>query len=223
MLKYTKDIMTRFAGHKCIAAWEFSNEFNLHVDLGHEGNPMITAAELGTACKGFAGCVREYDPTGRMIMSGHGLTRNAQYHLYTGPSWDVDSFDESVRIIGILTPSPMEGFSEHYYEDKRIYSDLGEMDFMERTAASKATAEALDKVFYVGEYTGPGCTTEISSSMKAQTKAFYDNAIQLSLVWNFSNMGNIEYSFTDDSEGGLKAFELIRGYNRRYAAGEVRD
>ncbi|MCQ2142989.1 MAG: DUF1566 domain-containing protein [Bacteroidales bacterium] len=223
MLKYTKDIMTRFAGHKCIAAWEFSNEFNLHVDLGHEGNPMITAAELGTACKGFAGCVREYDPTGRMIMSGHGLTRNAQYHLYTGPSWDVDSFDESVRIIGILTPSPMEGFSEHYYEDKRIYSDLGEMDFMERTAASKATAEALDKVFYVGEYTGPGCTTEISSSMKAQTKAFYDNAIQLSLVWNFSNMGNIEYSFTADSEGGLKAFELIREYNRRYAAGEVRD
>jgi|GEM_PF-249419 len=223
MLAYTQDIITRFADHKCIAAWEFSNEFNLRVDLGHEGNPMISAAELGTACKGFADCIREYDPTGRMVMSGHGLTRNAQYHLYTGPIWDIDSFDESVKILDILTPSPMEGLSEHYYEDKRIYSDLGEMDIVSRTAASKASAEAIDKVFYVGEYTGPGCGKNAVTSMPAHMKAFYDNGIQLSLVWNYSYTGLIEYSFTAETEEGLKAFELVRSYNERYAAGEFRD
>lgn len=51
-------------------------------------------------------------------------------------------------------------------------------------------------------------------------KLYYDalvrNNVQLSFVWNFSILGNIEHSFVEKSRRGQLLFGLIRSCNAKY-------
>ena len=81
MIDYTKDIVNTLKDHKCLAAWEFGNEFNLGADIDIAGYAEFPAAAVETACKGFAETVASLDPQDRLILSGHSVMRNAQWNL----------------------------------------------------------------------------------------------------------------------------------------------
>jgi hypothetical protein len=216
MISYTTDIVNVLKDHKCIAAWEFGNEFNLQADIASEGYPEISAAAVGTAYKGFAQTVKSLDLQGRIICSGNSVMRNAQWNRANNGTWTNDTFDQYREITGIFTPDPMNGMSEHIYEDARVFSDLGNVNLTYQLIYAKKVAASLGKVYYVGEFTGPATAVGDSVKVKKHYAAQYAQKIQLSLIWNYAYKGDIEYSFKAGTLNGDMAFELMRRYNNLF-------
>ncbi len=215
MLNYTAEVINLLKGHKCIAAWEFGNEFNLAADIDIAGYPNITATQIGTALKGFADVVASLDPQGRLISSGHSVMRNHQWHLFNANNWTVDSFAQYEEMTGVMTPNPMKGMSEHIYEDARSFSDRGTLDRSSQIASSMECAKSLGMVFYVGEFTGPSDAS--ADVVKSHYDTYFDQGVQLSLIWNYALRGNVEHSFMAATREGNIAFGFMRDLNKRYS------
>ncbi|MBQ6287316.1 MAG: hypothetical protein IJK73_06650 [Bacteroidales bacterium] len=220
MLSYTEDVVNTLKGHKCIAAWEFGNEFNLAADIASAGYPDIKAASVGTAYKGFAQKVSSLDPHGRMVCSGNSVMRNAQWNLANNGSWADDSFRQYVDITGVMTPDPMLGMSEHVYEESRKFSDLGTVNRTYQLIHAKEAATSLGKAYYVGEFTGPKTAHGDSILVKKHYTAYYSQRVQLSLIWNYALRGNIEWSFKEGDYDDF-AFKYMRAYNERFKSIKV--
>ena len=216
MVKYTTDIANTLKGHKCVAAWEFGNEFNLAADIGDQGYPDIPAKAVGTAYKGFAETIKALDDHGRLISSGNSVMRNAQWNLANNGSWANDTFQQYVEITGIMTPEPMKGMSEHLYEESRVFSDLGTLNRTYQIIRAKEAAESLGKVYYVGEFTGPKTASGDSLIVKRHYTAYLSQKVQLSLIWNYALRGEIEWSFKAGTEYGDMAFKYMRKYNDQF-------
>jgi len=152
-----------------------------------------------------------------MICTGNSVMRNAQWHLYRYPSWDTDRFDQYMEITGIMTPSPISGMSEHIYEDTRSFSDLGvDLTRTQQVSYAKQCAARNGKVYYVGEFTGPG-PTGTGEASEDHYRVYLDQKVQLSMIWNYALNGDIEHSFTAGSAGGRRVFNLMREYNAKLA------
>lgn len=217
MLKYTKEVVDCLKGHKCLAAWEFGNEFNLAADIGIAGYEQMSSKCVETTLKGFAETCLENDPEKRMVMSGHAVMRNAQYHLYTQHNWTVDTVDEYRTISGLMNPEPVKGMSEHVYDDPRQFAGQGSLTLANQLAEAKKCAASLGKVYYVGEFTGPHSSAkDWEEQMTKHYAAHFAQRIQLSLVWNYALKGDIEWSYKADTEWGDAAFRLMRMYNKKY-------
>ncbi len=216
MLTYTTDIVNTLKGHKCLAAWEFGNEFNLAADIGSAGYAQIPASAVGTAYKGFAETVRSLDGQGRLIASGNSVMRNAQWNLANNGSWTNDTFKQYVEITGVMTPDPMEGMSEHLYEESRVFSDLGTLNRTYQVIRAKEAAETLGKVYYIGEFTGPASARGDSLVLKKHYTTYLSQKVQLSLIWNYALRGEIEWSFKADTDYGDMAFGYMRKNNGLY-------
>ena len=217
MEQYTEEVVSLLKDHKCIAAWEFGNEFNLAADIAIAGWPDIPASSVGRALKGFSDIVKELDPQGRMIASGHAVMRNAQWHLANQKNWNTDSFAQYVEMTGIMTPSPMQGMSEHIYEDPRAFSDFGELDRRAQVEMSMRAARELGKVFYVGEFRGPSDAS--ADVVKDHYDTYMEKGVQLFLIWNYSYTGGTEHSFKHSTIGGNIAFGYTRDANNKFRKG----
>ena len=213
MVSYTTDIVNVLKNHKCLAAWEFGNEFNLQADIASEGYPEISAAAISTAYEGFAQTVQSLDSQGRIICSGNSIMRNAQWHRANQGNWTNDSYDQYEEITGVFTPSSMNGMSEHIYEDPRVFSDKGSVNLTYQLIYAKNVAASLGKVYYIGEFTGPKTANGDSAMVKKHYNAQYAQKIQLSLIWNYAYNGDIEWSFKAGDKYGDMAFGLMRRYN----------
>ncbi len=216
MIEYTKDIVNTLKGHKCLAAWEFGNEFNLAADIPGGEYPFISAQQIETAFKGFAETVASLDTEGRIITTGNSIMRNAQYHMNTEGSWSNDSYEQYVKITGIMTPDPMEAVSEHIYEEARVFSDLGTLNRTYQIQRAKQAAASLGKAYYVGEFTGPVSANMDSVKVKNHFSTYLAQKVQISLLWSYSLMGTIEYSFAANTKAGEMAFGMMRRYNRSF-------
>lgn len=216
MLSYTTDIVNTLKDHKCVAMWEFGNEFNLAADIASAGYPDIPARVVSTAYKGFADLIKTLDPHGRVIASGNSIMRNAQYHLMTGPSWDNDSYAQYKEVTEVFNPDPMTGMSEHVYEDARVFSDKGTLNRSDQISYAKQVAAELGKVYYVGEFTGPKTAEGDSLKVRKHFISYYAQRVQISLMWNYALKGDIEWSFKADTPYGRMAFNLMREYNERF-------
>lgn len=214
MEQYTEEVVNLLKDHKCIAAWEFGNEFNLAADIAIAGWPDIPASSIGRALKGFSDIVKELDPQGRMIASGHAVMRNAQWHLANQKNWNTDSFAQYVEMTGIMTPSPMQGMSEHIYEDPRAFSDFGKLDRRAQVEMAMRAARELGKVFYVGEFRGPSDAS--ADVVKDHYDTYVEKGVQLFLIWNYSYTGRIEHSFKHSTTGGNIAFGYTRDANNKF-------
>ena len=215
MLEYTRDVVNTLKDHKSVFAWEFGNEFSLDADISIAGYPELSAYDVRTAYKGFAELISGLDPHGRLICSGNSVMRNAQYHLLHNKNWDNDSFDQYVEITGVMTPEPMLGMSEHVYEEDRVFSDKGTVSRDEQIKCALEAAKANGKVYYIGEFTGPRSADE--TLMRTNYDIYYNNRVQLSLMWNFALRGDVEWSFSANGEMGQLAFSLMREYHEKYA------
>lgn len=216
MIDYTKDIVNTLKDHKCLAAWEFGNEFNLGADIDIAGYAEFPAAAVETACKGFAETVASLDPQDRLILSGHSVMRNAQWNLAHNKSWATDSFKQYVEITGVMTPKPMNGMSEHVYDEPRVFSDLGELNLSYQVAKAKEAAATLGKAYYIGEFTGPKTAKGDSTIVKRHYSMHLSQKVQLSLIWNYALKGDIEWSFKAGTEYGNMAFGFMRRYNNKF-------
>ncbi|MBR5034161.1 MAG: cellulase family glycosylhydrolase [Bacteroidales bacterium] len=216
MLSYTTDIVNTLKDHKCVAMWEFGNEFNLAADIAMAGYADIPARAVETAYKGFADLIKTLDPHNRVIASGNSIMRNSQLHQMQFASWGTDSFDEYVEACGIFNPDPMTGMSEHIYEDARVFSDKGTVGRSEQISYAKQAAAQLNKVYYVGEFTGPATAKGDSLMIRKHFISYYAQRVQVSLMWNYALKGDIEWSFKADTPYGNMAFNLMREYNERF-------
>lgn len=215
MLSYTKDIVNTLKGHKSLAAWEFGNEFSLQADIAGSGYPDIKATAVGVACKGFAQEVASLDNHGRIICSGNSIMRNAQWNLAQNGSWTNDTFAQYVEITGVMTPYPMNGMSEHIYEESRVFADFGTVNLTHQLIRAKDAAASLGKVYYVGEFTGPKTAGGDSTIVKKHYIAHLAQKIQLSLIWNYALHGDIEWSFKEGDYDDI-AFKYMRNFNGRF-------
>lgn len=215
---YTRDIVTTLSEFKSVYAWEFGNELNLEADLPNwqdafgTTNPdyWFKTADIDVAFSAFIDVVQTNDPASRAIISGHANLRNSQFNQYAYNNWNTDSTTEYAQITDLLTPAGMQ-VSEHIYEFTRRFSDLGEVNLDNRIRIAMNTAADLGKVYVIGEFGAPD-----DDSYRLHYDALVRNNVQLSFVWNFSILGNIEYSFTEESERGQLLFGLIRSCNAKY-------
>ena len=215
MVSYTEDIVNALKDHKCVAAWEFGNEFNLQADIESEGFPPLPAAAVGTAAQGFGETVRAHDPHGRLVLSGYSVMRNSQWNLEKKNGWVLDTFDQYVEITGVMTPDSVDGMSEHIYEEKRAFEGIGELDRESQLAKAKEAAARLGKVYYVGEFTGPKTAMGDTTLLKSHFSAYHNQGIQLSLIWNYALRGDVEWSFKEGDYDDI-AFRLIREFNNQF-------
>ncbi len=217
MRDYATKVINVLKGHKCIAAWEFGNEFSLAADTGIAGYEQMPATCVNVALKAFAELCAANDPEGRLITSGNSIMRDAQYHMFHNQSWETDTFDQYVEMTELMTPEPMKGISEHIYEDGRSFAGLGKVNRRTQLKKAKECAARLGKVYYVGEYTGLGVADDDEALTESFYKDFYDERIQISLAWNCSLTGQKFDDFKFDSTRGDKTFQMMRRYNKLYS------
>lgn len=209
---YTKEVIDVLKDHKCVAAWEFGNEFNLSVDIPGDGTPW-SGSNLAKASKVFADVCMANDPHQRLVMSGYSIMRNSQYNQYTLGTWTTDTFDEYCKINKILYPDPMNGISEHIYGEDRVFADLGSLNLTQTVIRLKEMASSLNKVCYVGEFIGPITSKKDYAVVEKFYKCFTAQRVQLTLNWCYSLEGTIEYSYKAGTEEGDFVFKTIRQTN----------
>ncbi len=224
MKTYTRRVVETLQGCKSIFAWEFGNEFNLEADLPNwqeiyktdDPDNCLTADDVQYAYETFVQTVRAVDSTGRLICSGNAALRPSQYHQYVEHSWTADTPQQYAEITRKLNPDGMCSVSEHIYDRERKvgpYDSLLDLDG--QLALARDAAHSMGKIYYVGEFAGV-------LPSEADYRIFYDAflraGVPLSLVWNFSMKGNIEHSFTAESDRGKYIFALIREYNEKLNA-----
>lgn len=219
MKSYTRQVVEALCGYKSVFAWEFGNEFNLESDLPNwreiyktdDPYNRMTADDVRHVYEMFVQTVREVDTTGRLICSGNAALRPSQYHQYAENSWTTDTPEEYETITRMLNPEGMSAISEHVYDkEKKIGPHDSLLSLEGQLSLAQDVARSLGKVYYVGEFAG---VLPAESDYRLFYDAFVKTGVPLSLVWNFSMKGNIEHSFTADSDRGKYIFALIREYN----------
>lgn len=238
MLQYTEDVVSVLKSHKCIAAWEFGNELNLQADLYKANQAMgeIYTANVVTAYKGFADLVHSLDPEGRVICSGNSIMRNYQYNRWKTGSGSTDSYNQYVTVSAEYTPGLMNGMSEHIYDgETRKFSDYGTVsDRNKQLEYALKCAKENNKVYYVGEFSGPAGTAMNNGGGIKAVKSHFDSyekmGIQISLVWNYAMTCNVEWSFNEtqivqtvnsqrvktNSKDGASTLQMVRDLNEQF-------
>lgn len=221
MIDMAADLVNTLKDHKSIAMWEFGNEMNLQADIDGGGEyPALRADAVQRAARGFAKKCFELDPHQRLVGSGYSIMRNAQWHLYKEKNWNNDSYDQYVEMTGLMTPEPMMGMSEHHYiSDRRKFSDLGELDHRNQIKYAKKCAAELGKVFYCGEFTGPACDNVGLTYPEQYYDDFFEERVQISMVWNFILEGNASGAdFRPGEENTKGLFTKMRSINDQFKA-----
>ena len=142
--RYTKEIVSRYAGSPAIWGWEFGNEYNLGVDHPNlslmrsnrlpgtgmtltnttpdfvelpewTGPDDLTRADVLAAKENFARTVRSID-SWRMIISGDSCPRISAYRNWTEHKWTpFDTRSEMAQVLPVDNPAPMDTICVHLY------------------------------------------------------------------------------------------------------------
>ncbi len=229
LVEYTTTVVSALKDCKAIFAWEFGNEFNLACNLWMEHVPalpphstrgartiedLLSAYDVETAFKIFAGTIREVDDTGRMITSGNASQRSAQYNLLHNHDWNQDTYEQFTEMMGMFAPEGMDCVGEHIYydEQKPLGSNLTLSQYL---AEAKSIAQSMGKAYYIGEWGGGTHDYDYYNNL-AQT--FVDADIQLFLLWNYNLYDNRpQDSFTANNERGRTMLKMLRDTNENLA------
>lgn len=223
MRKYTREVVTRYAGSPAIWGWELGNEYSLAADLPNasEHRPPIwanlgTAASrskrddlthemIRTACREFALEVRRHDKR-RMVISGNSIPRPTAWHQMKELSWTADTPEQYREMLVGDNPDPIDTLCIHAYEP-------GDFD---RLASSMQASRASRKLLYVGEFGIKGVTPEVLATFRSQLERVLASGCALASAWNFTPAGDSEYNFGVGGPRGAMLEELAQA-NRRLA------
>lgn len=164
----------------------------------------ITSAQqdLGQFVQSIGQLIRQHDPQGRPISSGHAWPRPAAWHLARSPcpscDWTEDTEPQFVATLAQLHQSPVDVVSVHAYpgDDARRFGDTDTTGFalLQRTQAAVTT---LGKQLYVGEYGEPragsiscngteACNGDpTSTATRMLALGFVQNDVPWSALWAF--------------------------------------
>jgi len=215
---YTTDMVNLLKDHKSIAMWECSNELVLACDLDKidPARPAFPINDYVGSHVRFAETCNALDPNHRMVGSGSSV-REEQYNISFNGQMKFDTVEEFYEVLKLSAPDPMQGYTEHLYALVRTYGDEGEVHLSESVKHVMEGCAKYGKVYYVGEY--GDVNDEVWGENKnldkaqAQFDCFYDNKVQLTLLWNYGL--DSEHGFGPRTEYGMQAFQFLRDCNKR--------
>lgn len=228
---YTFEVVSALKDCKAIFAWEFGNEFNLSCDLPNAAEHMpnlpagssrtertaedyLSAEDVNYAVSEFSRVILSLDDSGRMITTGNATLRPSQYNQLKYNAWTQDTVGEYEEITSLFTPDGVDTVSEHvYFLSQKTFGE--ELTLAEYLSYATATAKKLKKAYFVGEW-GGGDSTDYAYYRNVGN-AFVSAGVQLVLLWNFNAVeGNIEYSFSAETERGRELLAIVGSMNERY-------
>lgn len=171
MRQFVQEVVVRYRDSPAIWGWEQGNEVNLLVDLPGDdahhppvvpslGTPSsrskadkLSTADLQVMMAEFAKEVRKHDPA-RIVVTGNAIPRPAAHHLWQKGTWERDSATQFAEVLAIQNPDPVDVISIHLYpsasEEGYFADEHADLDRL--IAASAATAKALGKPLFIGEF-----------------------------------------------------------------------
>jgi hypothetical protein len=198
MARYTRAMVKRYHNSPAIWAWEFGNEYNLHVDLPHgpkTGRTRFTTKMLRPALQHFGRVVRSIDEH-RPITSGHALPRDSAWHNHQGDYWTTDNAAQFRKILRLYHPDPLDLLSIHIYADDvkwdgQAHDTIVEQvrrQFQRESARSADAARRIDKPLFLGEFgvpsdAGPKLGRRL---MRLYFKMVRRHEIPLAAVWGYA-------------------------------------
>jgi hypothetical protein len=240
MRTYTREFVSRYKDSPAIWAWEFGNEYSLHVDLPNAAqhrpkvhpelgtaksrseNDDLTHKNLGVALEEFAKEIRKLDKN-RLIMTGNAIPRASAWHMSHNKSWDLDSKKQYRQILLRDNPDPFNSLSIHWYpglnskgQAKRFAGQkLGVAGVLK---ASMTIAKQAGKPLIVGEFgisQNDGTDKVVRSRFLDLMKAIDKSGVPLALLWVFDfSAQDTDWNVTAMNERAYQ-LQLIGKLNRR--------
>ncbi len=206
MRQYVEEVVTRYRDSKAIWAWEFSNEFNLDVDLPnaaqhrppilpHWGTPTerseaddLTYDMMMTAFRAFGEEVRKHDPV-RLITHGASLPRPAAEHLRTEGRWVHDTPEQFRQNLIATSPDPLDLVSIHMYPFDHERFGRKDVPYAELLRHCMEACAEAGKALFLGEF---GSSDDMEGGPEKAKAEFYDQlaaieetGVPLSALWVF--------------------------------------
>jgi len=219
MREFATEIVNRYKNSRAIWAWEFSNEWNLAVDLPNAtewlpptwtnlGNPamrdpvrdVLATDTILPAMMDIGRLIKELDP-GRPLSTGHAMSRPSQWHqdqwkrglLPIGAVYTTDSVAQAEEITLRQCPDPYDLLSVHVYE-----SDP------QRLPNFATFATRAGKALFAGEFGTPPGSEGNFASMRGAVRAHSP----LSAVWVFDRPVD-EYNITPTNSRSWMLRDLL--------------
>jgi len=215
-----------FADHPAFAAWEVGNEYSLFaanasLPTANAGNgtpasysapdDTLTLASMRSFYTFFATTVRQYDTTGRLILTGNG-----------GSGGVIEkSLTNYLTLVPLDNPDPVDSISIHKYS-RNEFGNRAYADLTDTLIALRQLASAQSKPFILGEfgmernetYGGYGGDT----TFEAACNAIYRSGAQLAFAWNWkqdagTGANNFNFHPLNTANGTNTKFEILRRYN----------
>ena len=247
MRTYTEKFVQRYAQSPAIYGWEFSNEKILAADIpGQElYDTYLSTDGLNHIYTVWADIVAENDPYGRIISTGDTNPRESQYNQWKLHSWNKDSWEQHLEVLGAINPGKIDTISQHQYSLGSVL-DAGDrtMPLFDATTWDaffrylKEVSATLGKACYVGE-AGFGLDKALgweNVSLEQMQKVYdaigeaaYNNKMQLVLLWNYDESSSLpegyiygrgsgtEYSWNENMVWGRMALETMQAVNGKFA------
>lgn len=234
MREYTREVVTRYRGSPAIWAWEFGNEYNLHVDLPNAAKhrpPIhprlktalkrsvrdeLSAQAMLTALDAFAHTVRQVDAH-RLLVTGHSLPRPSAFHNSTEGTWQRDSLNQFETVLLRDNPDPFDVLSVHVYPRAKGEYPAHAGNPVELISRLQTMARRSKKPLFIGEF---GVPRQADRDRERQQfgellAAIETNKVPLSALWVFDlSMQNKDWNVTFENDRAYM-LELVGQANRR--------
>ena len=216
MRKYTEEVVKRYADSPSIWGWEFSNEFNLSVDIPGEVYPQVAVSlgtpatrsaadkkstrDLNVAMEEFVKAVRR-DDASRIIFSGNSIPRESAYNLFLNQSWTKDNVDQYTQMLDVQNPDPLNSVTIHVYPQSVTNRfPPNPPTIKEIVQITMGKANKLKKPLFIGEW-GASIGVGVSDLMEQRNvlmnmiQIIEDEKVPLAAYWVFDyspqeSMGN---------------------------------
>ncbi len=217
MLRYTRDVVSRYKASPAIWGWEISNELNLATDKPEHGEEGLKSESVFAFNRMISREIRKMDPY-RLISNGDAIYRKEQYSLKFHGEWKHDTEEEFRTIVPMFAPGDVDTISIHTYAvEPEILRFNRPLTVMEETKIYTEIAKKAGKALFMGEFgCGPDTFTEKGPAhLEKILEAIRENGVQLSAVWNLDMVDGSESSFSDTGEGAY-LFSATAQMNEHY-------
>lgn len=202
--KYATDFVNRYKDSPAIWGWEIGNEYLLGADLpklNHLPRPKAGSKEPRTAADKLTRpmildlygdlyqTIRALD-SGRMIVTGDSLPREAAWFNRHKDDWGLDSRQQWLEMLAADTPPEFQVVSVHLYPevDGKYFRDE-KVGLEELLQAIVQEAHGSGRPVWCGEF-GPGeGHLADRPRMKRIFEALKESKVDLSALWNFCPPG----------------------------------
>ena len=227
MKDYVRTVIARYKESPAMWMWEFSNEFNLGIDLPNrrelraENKPPIQLgcrirrtddddlmSDYGTdVLEAFGKLCRTYDVYDRMITSGNGEPRPKQYQIRVFDQWPErpDTRVEMAKTLEWHNPAPIDCVSIHTYGLLERFEGTETYDGLLK--AFKEECTRLGRALFIGEFSGLD-----KENSKKTIDAIVSNRVPLSAAWA---IGQVEYSLDLEPDTREEILSYIEAANKK--------